>query len=90
MKIYRKSGMTYGYVDDTCRNIIDNQGTTLWCVVTINRAATGGDSGGYVAQTFDPTPEFHGIFVAYNSDSSAYVKHSWFTDTFTGLTWGFP
>ena len=89
VKTYGKSGKTYGYVEDTCKNITDSQDTTLWCVVIVTNAATDGDSGGFVAQTFDPTPEFHGIFVAYNSDSSAYVKHSRFTDHFTRLTWDF-
>ena len=92
VKIYGKSGITYGYVEETCDDITDNQGTTLRCVVIVDNAATGGDSGGYVAQTFDPTPEFHGIFVAYqdSTDRSAYVKHGKFTSHFSGLSWDFP
>lgn len=91
VKIYGKSGKTYGYVDGTCEDIVDNSSTTLKCVVIVDNAANGGDSGGAVVQTFDSTPEFHGIFVAYNNglDLSAYVKHSKFTSHFSGLSWDF-
>lgn len=88
VKFYGHNGMTYGYVENTCRNITYGKNTTLRRVVIVDNDADAGDSGRYVAQTFDPTPEFHGIF-AYTSDSSAYVKHSGFTPNFTGLEWDF-
>ena len=90
VKIYGKSGITYGYVEETCDDIVDDDDTTLKCVVIVDNAAQGGDSGGLVAQTFDATPEFHGIFVAYSTgDESAYVKHGKFTSHFSGLSWDY-
>ncbi|MDE0526471.1 MAG: hypothetical protein OXI27_07765 [Thaumarchaeota archaeon] len=89
VKIYGKGGMTYGYVTDTCDNVPTRGGPILWCVVVVDNDAKRGDSGAYVAQTFDPTPEFHGILVAVTSQTSAYVKHTQFTTNFSGLEWDF-
>ena len=89
VKIYGKSGITYGYVTDTCENVVIPGSSTLWCLVIVDNAAQGGDSGAYVAQTFDSTPEFHGINVANSQLESAYVKHTQFTINFPGLTWDF-
>ena len=81
--------MTYGYVTDTCDNIAIPGSSTLWCVVVVDNNANSGDSGAYVAQTFDATPEFHGIHVASSQLESAYVKHTQFTINFLGLAWDF-
>ena len=89
VKIYGKSGITYGYVTDTCENVVIPGKSTLWCLVIVDNAVTKGDSGAYVAQTFDPTPEFHGINVASSQLESAYVKHTQFTTNFPGLAWDF-
>ena len=90
VKIHGKSGRTYGYVENTCQDITDGQDTRLKCVVIVDNGARAGDSGGYVSQTFDPTPEFHGTFVAYSSgDKSAYVKHGKFSSNFPGIAWDF-
>ena len=95
VKIYGVSGITYGYVENTCDDITTtnaaNISTTLRCVVIVDNAADFGDSGALVAQTYDTTPEFHGIFVALKSgeDLSAYVKYSKFTTHFSGLSWDY-
>ena len=90
VKIYGKSGKTYAYVDFTCDD--ENAGgTVLKCVVQVDNAAAFGDSGGMVVQTFDSSPEFHGILAAVNHglDQSWYVKHGKFTSHFSGLSWDY-
>ena len=89
VKTYGKNGVTYGYVTETCENVPIPGKSTLWCVVIVDEPAEPGDSGAYVAQTFDSTPEFHGIYVASSQLESAYVKHTQFTTNFPGLAWGF-
>lgn len=93
VKGYGKSGKTYGYVDGTCEDVPvgNNPTTTLICVIVVDNAAPMGDSGGMWVQTFDSTPEFHGIQSASDSvnDETAIVKHSKFTTHFSGLSWDY-